>query len=110
MGFTERLKAIRPFQCDWRGWIALAWALWWGAAYAVMVWQARAPQVAGVDRMAQVRTVTGRSAHNLRSRRERANTAMPRREVQCGLGDFDRSPLCRSTSSSTTLPSSVQAL
>jgi len=30
---------------DWRGWIALAWVLWWGWAYAVMAWQAKAPQV-----------------------------------------------------------------
>lgn len=32
-----------PF--DWRGWIALAWVLWWAWAYGLMAIQARAPQV-----------------------------------------------------------------
>jgi hypothetical protein len=32
-------------QLDWRGWIALLWALWWGWAYAVMAIHARSPQV-----------------------------------------------------------------
>jgi hypothetical protein len=32
-----------PF--DWRGWIALAWALWWGWAYCTMAVAARGPQV-----------------------------------------------------------------
>ncbi len=30
---------------DWRGWLALAWVLFWGWAYTLMVIQARAPQV-----------------------------------------------------------------
>jgi hypothetical protein len=30
---------------DWRGWIAVAWMLWWGWEYAVMMYHARAPQV-----------------------------------------------------------------
>ena len=30
---------------DWRGWLALAWVVLWGSAYAVMAIQARAPQV-----------------------------------------------------------------
>jgi hypothetical protein len=34
----------RP-RIDWRGWIALAWVIGWGWAYAAMAFQARAPQV-----------------------------------------------------------------
>ena len=30
---------------DWRGWLALAWVLFWGGAYAFMVIQARSPRV-----------------------------------------------------------------
>jgi hypothetical protein len=30
---------------DWKGYLALAWVLWWGSAYAVMVLEARAPQI-----------------------------------------------------------------
>jgi hypothetical protein len=30
---------------DWRSWLVLAWALWWGWAYASMVVEARAPLV-----------------------------------------------------------------
>jgi hypothetical protein len=30
---------------DWRGWIALAWVVFWGWAYALMAIQARSPQV-----------------------------------------------------------------
>jgi hypothetical protein len=30
---------------DWRGWIALVWALGWGWAYAIMVFHSRAPQL-----------------------------------------------------------------
>jgi hypothetical protein len=45
MNVRERLKASGCSQWDWRGWIALAWALWWGWAYAVMVWQARGQQL-----------------------------------------------------------------
>jgi hypothetical protein len=29
---------------DWKGWLALAWVLWWGSAYAVTVLEARAPR------------------------------------------------------------------
>jgi len=32
---------------DWRGWIALAWVVAWGWAYALMAIQARSPQVLG---------------------------------------------------------------
>jgi hypothetical protein len=32
-------------QVDWRGWIALAWVLWWAWAYALMAVPARGPQV-----------------------------------------------------------------
>jgi hypothetical protein len=30
---------------DWRGWTGLAWVVFWGCAYALMVIQARSPQV-----------------------------------------------------------------
>jgi hypothetical protein len=30
---------------DWRGWIALAWVVFWGWAYALMAIQARSPQI-----------------------------------------------------------------
>ena len=30
---------------DWRGWIALTWAVVWGWAYALMAVRARSPQV-----------------------------------------------------------------
>jgi hypothetical protein len=32
-------------RADWRGWIALAWVIGWGWAYALMAIQARSPQV-----------------------------------------------------------------
>ncbi len=32
---------------DWRGWLALSWAVAWGSAYAVTAFHARAPQVIG---------------------------------------------------------------
>jgi hypothetical protein len=38
-------SAPRRNRPDWRGWIALAWVLVWGWAYALMAIQARAPQV-----------------------------------------------------------------
>jgi hypothetical protein len=31
---------------DWRGWVALVWALCWGTAYAIMAFQARGALVA----------------------------------------------------------------
>jgi hypothetical protein len=39
--------AERMHRIDWRGWIALAWALWGARAYGLMVIHARAPQVLG---------------------------------------------------------------
>ena len=30
---------------DWRGWIALAWALWFGWLYSLMVLETKFPQV-----------------------------------------------------------------
>lgn len=41
-------------QPDWRGWIALAWAVAWGSAYAVVAFHARAAQV-----MEWIRHMTG---------------------------------------------------
>jgi hypothetical protein len=40
--FDPRSSSSRP---DWRGWIALAWVVVWGWAYALMAIQARSPQV-----------------------------------------------------------------
>jgi hypothetical protein len=34
--------ATRP---DWRGWIGLAWVVFWGSAYTLTAIQARAPQI-----------------------------------------------------------------
>jgi hypothetical protein len=31
---------------DWRGWVALLWALWWGWFYAMMVLETKFPQAA----------------------------------------------------------------
>jgi hypothetical protein len=36
---------------DWRAWIALLWALWWGWAYILMVVHARSPQILAWLRM-----------------------------------------------------------
>jgi hypothetical protein len=30
---------------DWKGWLALAWVLWWGFAYVLTVLEARAPHL-----------------------------------------------------------------
>lgn len=38
-------ESRRRLHTDWRGWIALAWAVAWGSAYAVTAFQARAAQV-----------------------------------------------------------------
>ncbi len=44
----------RSDRFDWRGWLALAWALWFGVRYARMVLDARAPGlVAMFDRSAR---------------------------------------------------------
>ena len=39
---------------DWRGWLALGWALWFGALYALMLLQHRAPGVLHALRSASV--------------------------------------------------------
>jgi hypothetical protein len=41
----ERLK-LGARRLDWRGWIALAWALFWGFSYCGMVIQARGQRIA----------------------------------------------------------------
>ncbi len=41
---TFRLKAVQE-RCDWRGWIALAWVLWFGWLYSLMVLETKFPQV-----------------------------------------------------------------
>ncbi len=45
MQITPRLRVPKRIRIDWRGWIALTWALRWGWAYALMVIQARSPQI-----------------------------------------------------------------
>jgi hypothetical protein len=47
---------------DWRGWVALAWAAFWGWAYALMLLQARAPQVLrGIKALAGIAVAAGRT-------------------------------------------------
>jgi hypothetical protein len=36
---------LRYTRVDWRGWIALAWVVFWGWAYILMAFQARSPQI-----------------------------------------------------------------
>jgi hypothetical protein len=36
---------LRDIRADWRGWIALAWVVFWGWAYILMAFQAKAPQI-----------------------------------------------------------------
>jgi hypothetical protein len=44
--FARGGKGRRPqARCDWRGWIALAWVLWFGWLYSVMVLETKFPQV-----------------------------------------------------------------
>lgn len=40
-----RKEWYRPARCDWRGWIALAWALWWGWLYGLMVLETKFPHI-----------------------------------------------------------------
>jgi hypothetical protein len=37
--------AWRQPKWDWRGWLALAWALWFGWLYSLMVIETKFPQV-----------------------------------------------------------------
>ena len=39
------LAFLSFFAPDWRGWIGVAWVVFWGSAYAFMAIQAKAPQV-----------------------------------------------------------------
>ncbi len=34
-----------PRQWDWRGWITLAWVVWWGWLYSLMVLETKFPWV-----------------------------------------------------------------
>ncbi len=56
--------AVRPegtSRLDWRGWLALAWAIWFGVLYARMVIDERAPGIfRAIGRPVQ-RTSTGSS-------------------------------------------------
>jgi hypothetical protein len=45
MQWRDRFNIPDRWRLDWRGWIVLAWVLWWGWAYGVMAIHARAPQV-----------------------------------------------------------------
>jgi hypothetical protein len=38
-------KAAPVKRPDWRGWIGVAWVVFWGSAYALMAIQTRAPQI-----------------------------------------------------------------
>jgi hypothetical protein len=40
-----RSERIRIWSIDWRGWIALAWALWFGMLYANMIIEKRGGKV-----------------------------------------------------------------
>jgi hypothetical protein len=40
---TTTTKRTQP-RCDWRSWLALAWAAWFGVLYARMVLEERAPE------------------------------------------------------------------
>lgn len=39
------VESRSPRRVDWRGWIAVAWVVFWGSAYVLTVIQARAPQL-----------------------------------------------------------------
>jgi hypothetical protein len=41
----SRSDAEAPGKPDWRSWLALAWAAWFGVLYARMVLEERAPGV-----------------------------------------------------------------
>ncbi len=53
-GDSPGSAADRSGRPDWRGWIGLAWVVFWGWAYALMAIQARAPQF-----VHWIRTLTG---------------------------------------------------
>jgi hypothetical protein len=42
---------------DWRGWIALIWALWFGSLYVRMVLEQRAPRLLDVLRDVTARII-----------------------------------------------------
>ena len=42
-GWSRRLRAI-----DWRGWIALAWVVWFGILYGKMVLEERGDKIRAV--------------------------------------------------------------
>jgi hypothetical protein len=42
---NRSLTVAARSSADWRGWIALAWVVFWGCAYALMMLQARAPRI-----------------------------------------------------------------
>ncbi len=42
----SRSEASDRTRIDWRGWLALAWAAWFGLLYAKMVLDERAPGLA----------------------------------------------------------------
>jgi hypothetical protein len=41
----DTFKPVNGQKFDWRGWIALAWVLWWGRAYFSMAIEAKGPQL-----------------------------------------------------------------
>jgi hypothetical protein len=44
---SRSLTVAARTSIDWRGWIALAWVVFWGCAYVLTAYQARAPQILG---------------------------------------------------------------
>jgi hypothetical protein len=54
----DSTSSSSKLRIDWRGWLALAWAVWFGVLYARMVLEERAPRVLrAIERAAEpVRT------------------------------------------------------
>jgi hypothetical protein len=48
---SRSLTVAARTSVDVRGWIALAWVVFWGWAYVLTAYQARAPQILGGIRM-----------------------------------------------------------
>jgi hypothetical protein len=53
-GNSPGIVADRSGRPDWRGWIGLAWVVFWGWAYVLMAFNARSPQI-----VHWIRTLTG---------------------------------------------------
>jgi len=59
--FPRSLTVAARSSPDWRGWVALAWVIFWGWAYVAMLLRARSPQLLqGIN--ALIRIAAGGSA------------------------------------------------